>query len=86
MDAFEFDSMDPIDKWEYFWEYGIYQDSANQGDIDYFLFRHKEQKELYMELFISNKTSERGIKMIGGGEALVKYEFGHGDKPAPPWA
>lgn len=84
MDAYEFDRLDPVDRWEYFWEHGDYLDSVRYEGIDYFLFKHKVQKGLYMELYIVNATSEKNIKVIGGGDALVKYEYGQEDKPAPP--
>lgn len=85
MDVFEFDGMEPVERWEYFWEYGLFQDSCRKDGIDYFLFRHKEDSGIYMELFIHNDTSERGIQIIGGGEALAKYGIGQEDKPPPPW-
>ncbi|WP_421805752.1 hypothetical protein [Flagellimonas sp.] len=85
MDAWEFDSMDPVRKWEYFWEYGIYVDSITEKHVDYFLFRHKKIKSVYMELFMVKDSPEKGIRVISGGEALVKYYLQEGEKPSPPW-
>ena len=51
MDALEFDSMGPAERWEYFWEYGLLIDQVKEGHVDYFLFKHKEIAKLYMELY-----------------------------------
>ena len=85
MDAYEFDCMNPEDRWEYFFEYGIYQNSVTKGSIDYFLFRHKNEKHIYMELMMPKETTIQEVRIIGGGEALTKYEFGNGERPEPPW-
>lgn len=85
MDAWEFDCMDPVRQWEYFWEYGVYVDSVTINHVDYFLFRHSNLKEIYMELFMVKETPEKGIRIIDGGEALIKYYINDGEKPLPPW-
>ena len=85
VDAFEFDSMDPVKQWEYFSEYGIHQDSMRKNGVDLFLFQHKELKVIYMELIVIDAIEFQAVRVIGGGEALVKYEFDNGEKPPLPW-
>lgn len=85
MDAHDFKQLPILEQWEYFWDNCDKPfDSWKGDDKNYYLYVDRENKDLYLELWMEHDPNgERGINALTESE-IVRYMVPH-EKAELPW-